>query len=70
MGHLTVARVRRTTAPGRYADDGALYLQIAPGGSKCPVHRITVRARRRDMHDGPATPRPLAPSTLNPHQLA
>ena len=49
MGHLTVAKVRRTVTPGRYADGGTLYLHIAPGGSKSWVQRITVRGRRRDL---------------------
>ena len=53
MGHLTVAKVRRTTAPGRYADGGTLYLHVAPGGSKSWVQRITVRGRRRDLGLGP-----------------
>ena len=42
MGQLTIAKVRRTTAPGRYADGGTLYLHVAPGGSKSWVQRITV----------------------------
>ncbi len=70
MGQLTLARVRRTTASGRHADDGTLYLYIAPGGSQSRVQRITVRARRRGTHDGLATLRPPAPSMLNPRQLA
>ena len=53
MGQLTVAKVRGTATPGRYADGNTLYLHIAPGGSKSWVQRITVKGRRRDLGLGP-----------------
>lgn len=49
MGLLTVARVRSLSNPGRYGDGGTLFLNIAPGGSKSWVQRLTVDGKRRDI---------------------
>ena len=35
--------------PGRYADGDGLHLNIAPGGSKSWIQRITVEGKRRDL---------------------
>ena len=49
MGNLTAARVKALTKSGRYADGDGLYLNIAKGGSKSWVLRITIDRRRRDI---------------------
>ena len=49
MAKLTAARVNALSKPGRYGDGEGLYLNIAPGGSKSWVQRITMEGRRRDM---------------------
>ena len=49
MGTLTVARVRALTEQGRYGDGGTLFLNIAPGGSKSWIQRITIDGLRRDI---------------------
>ena len=49
MARLTAARVKTLSEPGRYGDGDGLYLNVAPGGSKSWVQRITIEGRRRDM---------------------
>ena len=49
MARLAAARVKTLSKPGRYGDGEGLYLNIAPGGSKSWVQRITIEGRRRDM---------------------
>ena len=49
MGKLTAAIVKALAAPGRYGDGGTLFLNIAPGGSKSWVQRVTIEGRRRDI---------------------
>ena len=49
MPKLTAARVKALSKPGRHGDGDGLYLNIAPGGSKSWVQRITIDGRRRDM---------------------
>ena len=49
MPKLTAARVKALSKPGRYGDGDGLYLNIASGGSKSWVQRITITGRRRDM---------------------
>ena len=46
---LTVAKVRAVTQPGRYGDGGTLYLEVAPGGSKSWIQRLTIDGRRHDI---------------------
>lgn len=46
---LTPARIRATTAPGRYADGNGLYLFVDPTGAKRWVLRTLVLGRRRDI---------------------
>ena len=46
---LSAARVRALKAPGRYADGGTLYLNVAPGGSKQWVQRLTIDGKRHDI---------------------
>ena len=48
-GKLSAARVRSLKAPGRYADGNTLYLNIAPGGSKQWVQRLTIGGKRHDI---------------------
>src|SRR5947209_7049840 len=38
-GDLTVKRIERLTAPGRYPDGHGLYLQVTPTGVKSWLHR-------------------------------
>ena len=46
---LTAANVRALSKPGRSGDGGGLYLEIAKGGSKSWIQRITIDGRRRDL---------------------
>lgn len=46
---LTPASVRAHRAPGRYADGECLFLNIAPGGSKSWICRVTKNGRQRDI---------------------
>ena len=46
---LTVARVRSLAKPGRYAAGPTLYLNVAPGGTKSWIQRLTVNGKRRDL---------------------
>ncbi len=49
MGKLTATIVRGLTEPGRYGDGGTLFLNIAPGGSKSWIQRVTIEGHRRDI---------------------
>ena len=49
MGKLTVAKVKSLSEPGRYGDGGTLFLNIAPGGSKSWIQRLTIDGVRRDI---------------------
>ena len=49
MGTLTAAGVKSVSKPGRYGDGGTLYLNIAKGGTKSWVQRITIDGRRHDI---------------------
>ena len=46
---LSAARVRTLREPGRYADGNTLYLNVAPGGSKQWVQRVTIHGKRHDI---------------------
>ena len=46
---LTHAKVKALKTPGRHGDGGGLYLNVAKGGSKSWVQRITIDGRRRDV---------------------
>ena len=48
-GRLTVAKVRRLSEPGRYADGGCLYLVVTPTGAKQWVARLTIHGRQTDL---------------------
>ena len=49
MSKLTVAKVKSLSEPGRYGDGGTLFLNIAPGGSKSWIQRLTIDGVRRDI---------------------
>ena len=49
VANLTAAKVRAITEPGKHGDGRGLYLQVAGGGSKAWVQRITIEGRRRDI---------------------
>lgn len=49
MGRLTVATVRALSEPGRYGDGGTLFMNVAPGGSKSWIQRVTINGKRRDI---------------------
>ena len=49
MARLTAVKVRSIDKPGRYGDGNGLYLNVAKGGSKSWVQRITIDGVRRDM---------------------
>ena len=42
MGKLSFAKIKALRTPGRYGDGGTLFLNVAPGGSKSWVQRLTV----------------------------
>ena len=48
MATLTASKVTDLTKPGRYGDGGGLYLNIAPGGTKNWVQRVTIGGKRTD----------------------
>ena len=41
-GKLTVKMVRAINRPGMYGDGNTLYLNVAPGGSKQWIQRLTI----------------------------
>ena len=49
MGKLTTAKAKSIKKPGRYLADPTLFLNVAPGGSKSWVQRLTVHGRRKDI---------------------
>ena len=49
MGQLTVAGIKSLSRPGLHSDGGTLYLNVAPGGSKSWIQRLTIGGRRRDI---------------------
>ncbi len=49
MAKLTAVKVKTLSKPGRYGDGNGLYLNVAKGGSKSWVQRITIDGVRRDM---------------------
>ena len=49
MARLTAIKVKNLKPPGRYGDGDGLYLNIAPGGSKSWMQRITIEGKRRDL---------------------
>ena len=49
MGRLTARMVRGLSEPGRYGDGGTLFLNVAPGGSKSWVQRVTINGKRHDI---------------------
>ena len=48
-GRLTAAKVRGITKLGRHTDGGTLYLNVAPGGSRSWVQRLTINGKRCDI---------------------
>src|SRR5262245_9250871 len=57
---LTSELIRKTTAPGYYADGAGLYLQVTPGGGKSWVYRYQLHGRPREMGLGPLSAYNLA----------
>ena len=53
MARLTIKAIREAARPGRYGDGGTLYLNVAPGGTKSWVQRITIDGKQRDIGLGP-----------------
>ena len=53
MGRLTTARAKALSKQGMYHADVTLYLNIARGGSKSWIQRITIEGKRRDIGLGP-----------------
>ena len=53
MQRLTTARAKALSKPGMYHADVTLYLNIARGGSKSWIQRITIESKRRDIGLGP-----------------
>ena len=49
MGRLTAKVVRGLSEPGRYGDGDTLFLNIAPGGSKSWIQRLTINGKRHDL---------------------
>ncbi|WP_425407569.1 tyrosine-type recombinase/integrase [Hwanghaeella sp.] len=53
INKLSARFVATAATPGRYADGGGLYLQIAQGGSKSWLYRFMMSGRSRQMGLGP-----------------
>ena len=49
MATLTAIKVKTLKLPGKYGDGNGLFLNIAAGGSKSWIQRITVDDKRRDL---------------------
>ena len=49
MARLTAVKAKSLNKPGRYGDGNGLYLNIAKGGTKSWVQRLTIDGTRRDM---------------------
>jgi integrase len=60
LGRLSARKVASTLPPGRYADGGGLYLQVARGGSKSWLFCYQRDGRRHDMGLGGVSAVPLA----------
>lgn len=60
LNKLTALTVARQSKPGKYADGGGLYLNVATGGSKSWIFRFMLDGHRREMGLGPLTDVPLA----------
>ncbi|MCY4550605.1 MAG: tyrosine-type recombinase/integrase [Defluviicoccus sp.] len=48
-GHLTAAKIRAISKPGMHGDGATLYLNVAPGGAKSWVQRLTIDGKRCDL---------------------
>ena len=49
MNRLTVTQARALKKRGMYRADPTLYLNVAPGGSKSWIQRLTIKGRRHDI---------------------
>ena len=49
MNRLTVTQARALKKQGMYRADPTLYLNVAPGGSKSWIQRLTIKGRRHDI---------------------
>ena len=49
MGKLTSLGIRKITQPGKYGDGLGLYINVAKGGSKSWIQRITIDGKRREI---------------------
>ena len=49
MNKFTAAEVKAIARTGLHGDGGTLYLNVAPGGSKSWIQRLTVNGRRRGI---------------------
>ncbi|MFM7346644.1 MAG: Arm DNA-binding domain-containing protein, partial [Tagaea sp.] len=57
---LNALTVKRTTAPGLYADGAGLYLQVTASGARSWIFRFRWQGGRRDMGLGSLEAVPLA----------
>ena len=53
MGTLTAATAKSLSKPDLHGDGATLYLNVAAGGSKSWIQRVTIDGRRRDLGLGP-----------------
>ena len=49
MSKLTAAKIKSISKPRRYGDGGTLFLNVALGGSKSWIQRLTIKGRRHDI---------------------
>ena len=49
MARLTAVKVKNLKLPGRYGDGDSLYPNVAPGGSKSWVQRLSIDGKRRGL---------------------
>ena len=52
MKRITVSRIKSLRKPGKYRADPTLYLNVAPGGSKSWVQRITIKGKGKYRNIG------------------
>ena len=49
MGKLTATAVKAARTPGKLHDEQGLHLNVAKGGSRSWIQRITIDGKRRDI---------------------
>ena len=69
VAKLDAKRVQALSAPGMYGDGHGLYLNVAAGGSKRWILRVTLGGRRREIGLGSLHTVPLAEAQIKSQAL-